>query len=249
MRAAAPGPGEGWVSRYEFIGMGHRSYRRRIMDLRQAGNVIETRRERAGRKHDTCYRLKEKAACVPQASGADSVFPRRESAERPQIERPPGVAESSLGRLFQELRRWAARGDWLDDEALREVLAQAAQRNPGAREEGVLLRKDGAVELEARFERGVLGGDSLRPEWIAADFWTTVRALRFSGLVSARFEGARMVRGDLWETFGNWNVETESRTQKTAMQNSRFQMQEKATAEERRTKQMNADHKKGGAGR
>lgn len=204
MRAANPGPGEGWVSKYEMIGMGHKSYRRRILELRKFGHVIESRREQVGSKHDTCYRLVKKAEPMPfpgpvAAGGGDPAHPRPEHLERPQLENLP--ADSSVGGLFLELRRWAARGNWMERDAFDQLYAAAMEQELGQRERGVLRRKDGAIEFEARFEQGVLLTDSLPANFVNPQFWNVVQALRFNGLISARFFEKRMVRGDLWESY------------------------------------------------
>ena len=204
MRAATPGPGQGWVSKYEIIGMGHKSYRARILDLRRAGHQIESRRERVGKKQDTCYRLIKKAEAMPfpspvAAGGGDAAHPRPEHLERPQIENLP--ADGSVGGLFLELRRWAARGNWMERDGFEQLHDAALTQEPGVKERGVLRRKDGAVEFEARFEQGVLLGDSLPANFVNPQFWNVAQALRFNGIVSARFVAKRLVRGDLWESF------------------------------------------------
>ena len=57
-RGVGPPAEWGWVSRLELVGMGHRSHRERIRDLREAGYAIENRREYTGAVRDSCYRLR-----------------------------------------------------------------------------------------------------------------------------------------------------------------------------------------------
>lgn len=60
-----------WVSACEFQAIGLRFYRQRIYDLRRAGYAIETHREYANGRIDTCYRLREGNEAPAGAGGED----------------------------------------------------------------------------------------------------------------------------------------------------------------------------------